>query len=426
MSDHEKILADLSAYLDGELSHAQAQRVEEAARQEPAVARELAALRRTRELVRGLERVKTSPDFVAGVLEKAERLRLVRAEERPSGGSFFRWMAAAAVLLVAVGVGVTVAVMFLSTPHVDRTGPIAIVKTDTPKPDGKTTAREPGRMAGLPPRVLEEAKATSAEDVTGLSGDGVIYARDADFDQAVKDVAGALRANDVTSPRYARQDREGRKEVTILAYAAPSQAKQLSVSLEAVRERYGQDEADAFLRTSDRERTAPAPAAAPSPVIADVATPGGAAGAGGHGPVPAPSVRQLAPAEESPALARRVTSPLRSLGAKADGPARTEQTVPGLGGDAKLPSSRALESNLSGGILSVQDVYSQNTVTRSPAGNDLSNSLNVQLVLITVRSKSDRAEGGAEAVAAAGARSTPAPASGPAASSPASREANSK
>ncbi|KKM72936.1 hypothetical protein LCGC14_1415600, partial [marine sediment metagenome] len=55
-SQKDKIREQLSAYLDGELTEAQAERVVRAAAQDPELAAELAALRRVSEMVGSLPR----------------------------------------------------------------------------------------------------------------------------------------------------------------------------------------------------------------------------------------------------------------------------------------------------------------------------------------------------------------------------------
>ncbi len=117
MNDEHNISEELSAYLDGELSEAEARRIEQALRDDPALARELEALRAARELVRSLPTAKAPEGFAATVMDKAERLQLV-APIPPARRWRFHWasLATAAVILIAVGIGVVVTAKLTLTP----------------------------------------------------------------------------------------------------------------------------------------------------------------------------------------------------------------------------------------------------------------------------------------------------------------------
>ena len=113
MTEREKICEQLSAYLDGELTAAEAQRVQQAVAENASLAGELTGLRYTRELLRRLPRAKAPGDFVERVLARTERLHLVQAEEGRSSDRWtvwFRHLATAAVLLIAAGVGIVVGI----------------------------------------------------------------------------------------------------------------------------------------------------------------------------------------------------------------------------------------------------------------------------------------------------------------------------
>jgi len=119
----------LSAYMDGELSESDARRLEQAIQDDAELAKELGQLRATRELVRNLPRRRAPEDFAAGVLERAARQRLlgsasVQMQSRPL--QWGRYLAAAAVLLIAAGIGAVIVATLWSPSFEDRiaaTGP---------------------------------------------------------------------------------------------------------------------------------------------------------------------------------------------------------------------------------------------------------------------------------------------------------------
>ncbi|RPI59637.1 MAG: hypothetical protein EHM48_08585, partial [Planctomycetaceae bacterium] len=119
MSGREKISEQLSAYLDGELSEADAIRVEQALAQDEQLARELAQLQAVRGMVRNLPRRKSPEDFVSNVLAMVERKHLVTSHvaER-SEFSWGRYIATAAVVLLAVGIGGVIGVTLWKTPQI--------------------------------------------------------------------------------------------------------------------------------------------------------------------------------------------------------------------------------------------------------------------------------------------------------------------
>ena len=139
MTEREKTCEQLSAYLDGELSPQEARRVEEAVQADADLAKELAGLRATRDLLRKLPRHRAPADFVERVVAQAERVRLmeappVRAQDRPT--AWARYLATAAVLLIAAGVGVVITVALWNN-----------VKAPTPGDTG-TIAHSPARAPG--------------------------------------------------------------------------------------------------------------------------------------------------------------------------------------------------------------------------------------------------------------------------------------
>lgn len=104
MDEQRDIREELSAYLDGELRAAPAQRVAVAARAEAALAEELAGLRATRNLLRCLPPVRLDAGFTARVLAEAQRRGLLPTR-RARTGLWVGRAAAAAVLLLAACVG---------------------------------------------------------------------------------------------------------------------------------------------------------------------------------------------------------------------------------------------------------------------------------------------------------------------------------
>jgi len=108
----------LSAYLDGELSEAEAAEVARAVEADKALAAELASLRRVRELVGSLPRASAPDDLAERVLDRVERGRLLDGgsdEPARAGRPWVGWFATAAVMVVAVGAGV-ILTWKLSTP----------------------------------------------------------------------------------------------------------------------------------------------------------------------------------------------------------------------------------------------------------------------------------------------------------------------
>jgi len=140
MSENEKIREQLSAYLDGELNEADRRRVEQALAGDETLSAELETLRATRDLVHSLPRAEAPEGFVDRVLAQAERRRLVGGPEtaaRPDPWRAVRWVAAAAVVLIAVGVGTIVTIDLWSHSIEDR---IAATTDQSSPPDGRHVA----------------------------------------------------------------------------------------------------------------------------------------------------------------------------------------------------------------------------------------------------------------------------------------------
>jgi len=115
----EKLGPELSAYLDGELGERDARRVEQALASDPGLRAELDALAAVRRLLGGVARASAPPGLAQRVILRTERATLLdgtSAETVRSSGGWLGRLAAAAVILVAVGVGVWV------IANMDRTG----------------------------------------------------------------------------------------------------------------------------------------------------------------------------------------------------------------------------------------------------------------------------------------------------------------
>jgi hypothetical protein len=176
MDERRDIREELSAYLDGELRAAPAQRVAVAARTEAALAEELAGLRATRNLLRCLPPVRLDAGFAARVLAEAQRRGLVPTR-RARTGLWVGRAAAAAVLLLAACVGgivlSTVSGRRPEAPFADGAGgPVVLARAERGLEEGDLAGRR-GRTSGLaggtptgpgspgrPASVLDAASAT--------------------------------------------------------------------------------------------------------------------------------------------------------------------------------------------------------------------------------------------------------------------------
>ncbi len=114
MSGKEKISEQLSAYLDGELTEGESRRVAEMVAGDPALSAELEALRSVQSLVRNLPTAQAPADMTDAVLTKAQRR---------GDGWWLGYLARAAVVLLAVGVGITVTTWLNRPTHSRQTKP---------------------------------------------------------------------------------------------------------------------------------------------------------------------------------------------------------------------------------------------------------------------------------------------------------------
>ncbi len=106
--DKEKLYVQLSAYVDGELSPGQAQRMAKALETDADLRAEFHAIVATRNLLRRLPREQAPPSLLPEVMTRVEHRRLLQSPAPTTRGGAPRWaqaIAAAAVVLLAVGLG---------------------------------------------------------------------------------------------------------------------------------------------------------------------------------------------------------------------------------------------------------------------------------------------------------------------------------
>ncbi len=179
MTTNGNIAEQFSAYLDGELSEADAARLAELLRQRDDLAAELRALRATRDLVRGLPRERAPEDLLDRIMAQAERGRLVGGtQDEPQRRPFawVRYVAVAAVLLVAVGVGTVVYMTIEATEdgrrHIAEGGRPVLKAPEAP------VAKEADRAEGGREGLLAANSGARASGGTGME-DGGLRAKDA-------------------------------------------------------------------------------------------------------------------------------------------------------------------------------------------------------------------------------------------------------
>jgi hypothetical protein len=116
MNAKENIREQLSAYLDGELDAAQVKLVEQTLANDAELAEELEALRATRELLWSAPKAKAPEGFADRVLAEAQRRapHAAQADASSGRGRWLRIAGVAAMLVVAMGLGVMVSQTFLT------------------------------------------------------------------------------------------------------------------------------------------------------------------------------------------------------------------------------------------------------------------------------------------------------------------------
>ncbi len=146
MRDKEKISEQLSAYLDGELSEGESRMVDEMVAADPALSAELESLRLVQSLVQDIPPAQAPAGMAETVLKRAHRRHAGRRSDSPArrGGPVARWrmghLAHAAIVLLAVGVGVMVTTWLNRPTHPQQT------ERQTPYPS-KTPVIAEGKIA---------------------------------------------------------------------------------------------------------------------------------------------------------------------------------------------------------------------------------------------------------------------------------------
>jgi len=169
MTQDENIHEQLSAYLDGELDDARSAAVVEAVEADANLAAELKRLRTMRELLHSLPRESAPDGFVDRVLAQAERRNLIGAGGADGGNAapepwmWVRWVATAAVVLIAVGVGLVITTTLLSPSWEDH-------MAAAPEQDGKPMAKESHGREG--DGLLSDATVASGGAESGLRAKG--------------------------------------------------------------------------------------------------------------------------------------------------------------------------------------------------------------------------------------------------------------
>ncbi|MFA6132651.1 MAG: hypothetical protein WC869_01390 [Phycisphaerae bacterium] len=153
MDDENKIPEELSAYLDGELSPEQAGALEARLERDASLAAALAGLRKTRELLHSLPRLKADEDFASAVLEKAERQNLIGRSQHSGAKWLFSWtsLAAAAVMLAAATAGLIVILQLSRTESFEERMARKGASTQLSIPTAQAAAPKPEVESDKPP-----------------------------------------------------------------------------------------------------------------------------------------------------------------------------------------------------------------------------------------------------------------------------------
>ena len=206
MAEKNKTSWDLSAYMDGELGQAEADRIARALRDDRALQQELETLRATREMLLRLPRHRAGKALTNRIMAAAEQLQARgKGNDAVSGGAerWLRRLATAAVLLVATGAGMMVTRAWLGQN--DSPTGTHIVRTDVPEggPGGGVDAG-PSLRARRKDEVSDGYKSDSAPG----AGNEVIFTHDLDL--ARRDVERALLTNGLVPEARGKSARIGK------------------------------------------------------------------------------------------------------------------------------------------------------------------------------------------------------------------------
>ncbi len=215
MDDNDTIREQLSAYMDGELSEQEAQRVERATEADPALAEELASLRATRRVLHDLPRERAGEDFVRCVLERAERERLTQAGESERAGWWtgrVEKLAGVAAVLVAGALMIGLIVgLWNMQDFDDRMASYDATQEEPSAAPDEALARRRERSV-----MAKGGDRSSAMDGGTLAPEFRDYLRDADTR-----TASARAQIDAALDRYLR--RVGQMDRDVRAAAAPAE-----------------------------------------------------------------------------------------------------------------------------------------------------------------------------------------------------------
>lgn len=229
MNKRDRIREQLSAYIDGELSPSQMQRVGEAVEADAELAAELESLRAVRELLRSLPAARAPGDLMDSILQQAERSRLVAAPAPAPTGAlrWFRRFAIAAILAIAACIGAAIVTQLWTVPAAPttagRTGP-AGRGTALAKNDKSEHNEQPGGYARKKYAVVAASAPSSAPAVANVD----IYT--GDLRAVQRDVERILGANSI---KPATRRKSGRKAVAAFFHARRLSAGQVQYEIYA-------------------------------------------------------------------------------------------------------------------------------------------------------------------------------------------------
>lgn len=203
----EKIQSELlTAYLDGELPPAQRRRLEQVMAEHPELERELQKLRALRQAVRQMPRLSAPENLAERVLQRAERLNLVKGHAGHSVRAF-RWstLLAAAVILVAAGVGISIVYQLWQVkPFSEQMASKGFTNSLDPPIDPVTEA---DRSSGTPTRNEQGLFTAPADPAPALVGASEEGGRKTETAGEAAAVVMADRAAPVTAPAGAAEAR---------------------------------------------------------------------------------------------------------------------------------------------------------------------------------------------------------------------------